>query len=245
MGANNSMLSQKVVTDVSTEILNQSITNFVNDRSINMSSTQTLMLDGASSKLLKCGSFTVNQTAKTTMGVLLDDKNNAAANITNSAINEIQNKLSTKTDQANSGLPMLQMNNTMSKQDIYSKVKTTMTNQLETNIKNQLKIENNNKQVIYFTLPENVDVSGACDFSQTSVQEMLAQSTVKNVVDQLLQSQVVSKTAADVSSSVTQSNTFTLLGFLGGGLITFIIIVAIIYVIFSRRSSASPAPPSS
>lgn len=243
MGANNSMLKQETVTTQCTEILNKSINNFVQERSINLKNEQTITFYGPNGGPVKCGKdLNIIQDAKTTMGVLLEDTSNAAANIANAATSKAQSDLSTKVDQANSGLPMLQFNNSMSIQQQTMNVKTTLATVLETNIKSSLNIDGTNKQSIIFKVPASgIDVGGDCNLSQKSAIDMIAQSTVKSAIEQLIDNKTLTETKGSMSSDVTQSNTFTLLGFIGGGIFGFIILIGIIYMIFKKKSDgASP-----
>lgn len=234
MGANNSMLKQSSVTDITTNVLNSSISNFLNSQSVSGTSTQILKIDNSN---IKCKSLTIGNESKTTMGVLLSNTNDAANNIANAATTEAQNQLSSKVDQSNSGIPMLQFNNNMTWQDVRQTLKTTLATQLVTNITNNLKVDSTNTQILLIT--GNIDIDGPCDITQKSVQDMIVQSTVEGAIKQLIDNKVLSKTASTMSSDVTQSNTFTLLGFIGGGIFGFIILIGIIYMIFKKKSDGS------
>lgn len=233
MGANNSMLKQSSVTEVTTNVLNSSISNFLNSQSVSSTSTQILQV---TSPNIKCNSLKIGNTSKTTMGVLLNNTNDAANNIANAATTDAQNQLSSKVDQSNDGIPMLQFNNNMTWQDVKQKLTTTLATQLVTNITNNLKVDSANKQILLVT--SDIDVDGPCDITQESVQDMIVQSTVAGAIKQLIDNKVISTAGTDMSSSSKQSNSFTLLGFIGGGVFGFIILIGIIYMVFKKKADA-------
>lgn len=233
MGANNSMLKQETVTNMSTEILNKSISNFTSENKASINSVQVISVTGGS---IKCGgNFKMSNKSAGSLGVLLNNTSQAAANIANAATAKAESEMSTKVDQANSGLPMLQFNNSMSIQNRTTNVKTILATVLETNIKNTMKLDNNNKQIINLVNP-NMDFGGDCEWDQESIQKIIAQSTVEGAIQQLIDNKTLIETKDTMSSDVSQSNTFTLLGFIGGGIFGFIILIGIIYMIFKKKS---------
>lgn len=235
MGVNSSILTQKVITDISTEVLNSVVSNFVTSNSANVSASQVLIIEADPNSLRNCRDASISQNMKTSLGVLTNNTSAAAADISNKATNEILTQLTQKLEQANTGLPLLQANSSYSKQEIETKIKNTIANVLTTNITNSLTVDSNNRQFLLYRIrgTTNADI---CTISQDMIQSVLVDATVKGAMDALLKSDIANVVTSTVTSDVKQSNTFTLLGFIGGGIFGFIILVAIIYMIYKKNN---------
>lgn len=237
MGANLSVNRQKEVQEIFTQILNQNIQNFVNERSLNTNSSQILKL-GPNSKFKCGGDFKVIQTSNTSLGVLLNDTTQAVQEIANKAAADMTAQTKYLADQSNQGIPILQLNTSVSEQEILQNIRSQLINSLQTNVKNQLKVDANNTQIIIFDPNVEITATGDCDLSQNAVQYMIAQSTVSNMASTLLTNDVSAVAKATADAEAKQKNELTLMGLLGGGIFGFIILIGIVFMIFNKKKKS-------
>jgi hypothetical protein len=216
MGVNKSKQLVESITEITNNTLNKSVTDISNTASADQFSVQSAEMDYSGSIMEECNVI-LKQSAElnSTIKVLSDTA--ISANVANAMQTDIQETLKNSLTQANKGINLGQANIS----DVQTKTKTLIENNLknivETSIRNVVESSQGNKQVGKI-IAKGITCKGSnFEIDQTVLMTTVAENISKNIVDNVLTNDTLTKVVKDIENKVSQKNTgISLLGLLVG-----------------------------
>ena len=211
MGANVSSQTQKSISSVVNNALNDVVTNISTELINSGAAIQTVELNARGAKIR--GNIVIEQTSDVSIQAVSRIKNEQANKMANDIQNDIIAKLQAAAEQKNEGLNLGQVNTTIQNQEIATYVTNNLSNIIETNVKNVVTNDASVSQSILINLAY-VDLVGDTVISQKAVIKNIANNVAEQLFENTLGNKSKTKALQDMRAKTKQVNEGLSFGFL-------------------------------
>lgn len=242
MGANHSSQTQKSISSVVNNALNDVVTNISTELINSGAAIQTVELNARGAKIR--GNIVIEQTSDVSIQAVSRIKNEQANKMANDIQNDIIAKLQAAAEQKNEGLNLLNLNTTVQNQEIATYVTNNLSNIIETNVKNVVTNDASVSQSILINLAY-VDLVGDTVISQKAVIKNIANNVAEQIFENTLGNKSKTKVLQEMRAKTKQLNEGLSFGFL----LLILMILGAGYLLykggFSFFTAETPDDPSS
>jgi Na+-transporting methylmalonyl-CoA/oxaloacetate decarboxylase gamma subunit len=233
MGANTSVLDQKVVSKQINNTLNSFISNFTANAEASSKLKQSMSVDFSGADLTGCP-INVSQVASNKLSALVNLSSDQLNDISVNLKNQIDNMLSSKLEQKNTGLNLGQANIAKTKQDVRNYLTNNISNLLQSNINSSVAVDSTGEQVINAKFALIKCKESGINISQDMVLETIADNAATSVVKNINDIVASNTTENKVTSETSQINTGLTLSF-GIAIVAAIIFILILGYMFGWK----------